>query len=128
MGTVQSYKDLLIWQKGIEIVKEVYSICAELPKDEIFVLQSQLKRSSISISSNIAEGWWRNYTKSYVQFLSYSTGSLLELETQLIIAQELSFILTEKFNRIQDLITEQSKMLNAFINAVKANKCLLTLG
>ncbi|TYP76991.1 four helix bundle protein [Aquimarina intermedia] len=121
MGTVQSYKDLLIWQKGIEIVKEVYSICAELPKDEIFALQSQLKRSSISISSNIAEGWGRNYTKSYVQFLSYSRGSLLELETQLIIAQELSFISTEKFNRIQDLITEQSKMLNAFIKAVKAN-------
>lgn len=118
MNSIKSYKDLLIWQKGIEIVKEIYLICVDFPKDELYGLQSQIKRSSISIPSNIAEGWGRNYSKSYVQFLNYSRGSLLELETQMIIALELNFISIEKFNKIQSLITEESKMLNAFIKSI----------
>jgi len=120
MGQIKTYKDLLIWQKGIQIVKEIYLICKnEIPKDELYGLQSQIKRSSISIPSNIAEGWGRNYTKSYIQFLKYSRGSLLELETQIIIAKELDFISTDSFNKIQELITEESKMLNAFIKSVE---------
>ncbi len=118
MSEIRTYKDLLIWQKGIEIVKETYLLCKEIPSDEIFGLQSQIKRSSISIPSNIAEGWGRNYTKNYLQFLKYSRGSLLELETQIIIAKELNFISTESFNKIQNLITEESKMLNAFIKSI----------
>ena len=105
MSSVTTYKDLLIWQKGIEIVKEVYLLCKELPKEELYGLTSQIKRSSVSIPSNIAEGWGRNYTKSYIQFLKYSRGSLLELETQIIIAKELDFISTEMFAKIQKLIT-----------------------
>ncbi len=118
MSKINTYKDLLIWQKGIEIVKLAYLLCKEIPKDELFGLQNQIKRSSVSIPSNIAEGWGRNYTKSYVQFLKYSRGSLLELETQIIIAKELNFISIESFNKIQDLITEESKMLNAFIKSI----------
>ncbi|RTE54925.1 four helix bundle protein [Arenibacter aquaticus] len=118
MNEVKTYKDLLIWQKGIELVKEVYSICQELPNDELFGLKSQIKRSSISIPSNIAEGWGRNYTKNYVQLLRVSRGSLLELETQIIISKELNFISTDSYNRIQALITEESKMLNAFIKSI----------
>ncbi|WP_347923757.1 four helix bundle protein [Pontimicrobium sp. SW4] len=119
MDKIKTYKDLLVWQKGIEIVKETYLICKEIPNDELFGLQSQIKRSSISIPSNIAEGWGRNYTKNYIQFLKYSKGSLLELETQIIIAKELNFIATESFNKIQGLITEESKMLNAFIKSIE---------
>ncbi|UZO81923.1 four helix bundle protein [Aquimarina sp. ERC-38] len=119
MKSVKTYKDLLIWKKGIEIVKEIYKICKSLPKEELFSLQSQLKRSSISIPSNIAEGWGRNSTKSYVQFLNYARGSLMELETQIIITYELKFISIETYNKIQDLITEESKMLNAFIKSVQ---------
>ncbi|WP_052143668.1 four helix bundle protein [Wocania ichthyoenteri] len=100
MTKVKSYKDLLIWQKGIEIVKETYLVCKEIPNEELYGLQNQIKRSSVSISSNIAEGWGRNYTKNYIQFLKYSRGSLLELETQIIIAKELDFISTESFNKI----------------------------
>jgi four helix bundle protein len=118
MGQIKTYKDLLIWQKGIQIVKETYLICNQIPKDELYGLQSQIKRSSISIPSNIAEGWGRNYTKSYIQFLKYSRGSLLELETQMIIAKELNFISIESFNKIQGLITEENKMLNAFIKSI----------
>ena len=118
MNKVSTYKDLLVWQKGIQIVKEVYLAIGEFPKEELYGLQSQIKRSSISIPSNIAEGWGRNYSKSYVQFLKYARGSLLELETQIIIAQELNFISIENFNKIQSLITEESKMLNAFIKSI----------
>ena len=118
MSEIKTYKDLLIWQKGIEIVKETYLLCKEIPNDEIFGLQSQIKQSSISIPSNIAEGWGRNYTKNYLQFLKYSRGSLLELGTQTIVAEELNFITIESFNKVQDLITEESKMLNAYIKSI----------
>lgn len=119
MPEIKSYKDLLIWQKGIQIVKEIYKLCELLPKDEIFGLQSQLKRASISIPSNIAEGYGRNYTKSYKQFLTTSRGSLLELETQIIIAIELNFITNDNGKKVIDLINEENKMLNAFINSLK---------
>jgi four helix bundle protein len=118
MSSIKTYKDLLIWQKGIQIVKEVYLVCKSFPKDEQYGLTSQIKRSAVSIPSNIAEGWGRKYTKSYIQFLKYSRGSLLELETQIIIAKELNFISIEEYNRIQSLITEESKMLNAFIKSI----------
>lgn len=120
MSDIKSYKDLLIWQKGIQIVKEVYMLCKLLPNDELYGLQSQLKRASISIPSNIAEGYGRNYTKNYKQFLAFSRGSLLEVETQIIIAIELNYISAEKCNKVLDLINEENKMLNAFINSIKS--------
>ncbi|MDP3314358.1 four helix bundle protein [Lutibacter sp.] len=69
MSSIKSYKDLLIWKKGIQLVKEIYLLCKDLPKDEVFGLQSQMKRAAISIPSNIAEGYGRNYTQNYIQFL-----------------------------------------------------------
>ena len=87
MSSIKSYKDLLIWQKGIQLVKEIYLICKDLPKDEVFGLQSQMKRAAISIPSNIAEGYGRNYTQNYIQFIKIARGSLLELETQIIISK-----------------------------------------
>lgn len=118
MSVIKTYKDLLIWQKGIEIVKEVYQICLEIPKDEEYGLKSQIKRAFISIPSNIAEGWGRGYTKNYIQYLKYARGSLLELETQIIIVQELDFISAASLNKIRELITEESKMINAFIKSI----------
>jgi len=115
---IKSYKDLLVWQKGIVIVKEIYLLCANLPKNEIYGLQSQMKRAAVSIPSNIAEGYGRNYTQNYIQFLKIARGSLLELETQIIISKELGFINTDKFNQIINLITEENKMLNAFIKSI----------
>ncbi len=113
-----TYRDLLIWQKGIVLVKLVYNNLNSFPKDEVFGLQSQIKRAVISVPSNIAEGWGRNSTQSYIHFLRISRGSLFELETQIIIAKELSFISESKFNEIIELITEESKMLNAFIKSL----------
>ena len=118
MGDIKTYKDLLIWQKGITLVKTIYTNLESFPKDEIFGLQSQIKRAAVSIPSNIAEGWGRNSTISYIHFLKIARGSLFELETQIIIANELNFISDLKFNEIIQIITEESKMLNAFIKSL----------
>ena len=118
MSDIQNYRDLLIWQKGIDLVKLVYGSFESFPKDEIFGLQNQMKRAAVSIPSNIAEGWGRSSTQNYIQFLRIARGSLFELETQLIIAKELNFITDIKFNEIAALITEESKMLNAFIKTL----------
>ena len=115
---ISSYKDLLVWQKEIKLVKETYLLTRLLPEDEKFGLISQMKRCSVSIPSNIAEGWGRNSTKSYVQFLRIARGSLLELETQVIICKELAYTSNENYNKINSLIVEESKMLNALIKAV----------
>ena len=118
MGDIKTYKDLLIWQKGITLVKTIYTNLESFPKDEIFGLQSQIKRAAVSIPSNIAEGWGRSSTISYIHFLKIARGSLFELETQIIIANELNFISDLKFNEITQIITEESKMLNAFIKSL----------
>ena len=117
MTEIKSYKDLLIWQKGIDIIIKLYQLVEGFPKEEIYALTSQLKRAAISISSNIAEGYGRNSTQSYIHFVSISRGSLFELETQLIVAQKLKFIKNETlFSDLMNQITEESKMLNSFLN------------
>jgi four helix bundle protein len=118
MNDIKTYKDLLIWQKGILLVKIIYTNLGSFPKDEIFGLQSQIKRAAVSIPSNIAEGWGRSSTVSYSHFLKIARGSLYELETQIIIAKELNFISQLNFNEITQIITEESKMLNAFIKSL----------
>ena len=122
MTHIQSYKDLLIWQKGIDLVKLIYLLCKELPKEEVYGLQSQMKRAAISVPSNIAEGHGRNYTQNYIQFLRMARGSLLELETQLIISKELKLIGCKLYQKVQGLIIEENKMLNAFIKSISNKK------
>lgn len=122
MTHIQSYKDLLIWQKGMALVKSIYLLCEQLPKKEVFGLQSQMKRAVISIPSNIAEGYGRNYTQNYVQFLRIARGSLFELETQLIISKELKLVGNKLYQKVQGLITEENKMLNAFIKSISKER------
>ncbi|MGG7034818.1 MAG: four helix bundle protein [Flavobacterium sp.] len=115
MGNIKSYKDLLIWQKGIQIVILTYKIVKDFPKEKIYALTSQIKRASVSIPSNIAEGYGRNGDKTFNHFLNISRGSLFELETQLLIASELGFISNINFyDQLIHLIEEESKMINAF--------------
>jgi four helix bundle protein len=86
---IQSYRKLIVWQKSFELVKDVYSLTKELPKDEQFGLVSQMRRCAVSIPSNIAEGQQRNNAKEYRQFLGIARGSAAELSTQLLLIQEL---------------------------------------
>ena len=117
-----NYKNLKIWQLGIGIANDVSDILVDFPKHERYDLSSQLSRCSVSIPSNIAEGFSRT-DKSFSHFIDISRGSLYELETQLLIAKELDFIQDlNMFNHIISLINEESKMINAFYNTLsKAN-------
>lgn len=113
---INSYKDLLIWQKGIDLAVDAYLLTRDFPENEKFALSSQVKRSASSIPANIAEGYGRQSTKSYSQFVKISRGSLFELETHLILAERLGYIIkTELYNKIKDQIIEEGKMINAFI-------------
>ena len=117
MNSIKSYKDLLIWQKGIQITNDVYALVMSFPNEELYALTSQIKRSTVSIPSNIAEGFGRNSTKSYLHFLKISRGSLFELETQLIIAKNQNFIKNDDLlDTIMNHIFEESKMINSYIN------------
>jgi four helix bundle protein len=119
MSTIKSYKDLLIWQKGFDIVISTYKLSKSFPQEELYALTSQIKRAAISIPSNIAEGYGRNTDKSFSHFIDISRGSLYELETQLLIAKELEFVKDiNLFNHIISLINEESKMINSFYNSL----------
>lgn len=101
MNSIKSYKDLLIWQKGFEIVVSTYKLTKTFSQEELYALTNQIKRASVSIPSNIAEGYGRNTDKSFSHFIDIARGSLYELETQLLIAKELEFIQDLKmFNHV----------------------------
>ncbi len=119
MSNINSYKDLKIWQKGIELVEIIYKITASFPQNEQYGLTSQIKRSSVSVPSNIAEGWGRGYNSNFLQFIKIARGSLYELETQLLIAYKIQLISKEDFELIQNLIVIESKMINSFITSLK---------
>lgn len=103
MANVKTFKELEIWQLGIDLVTNVYKITRTFPREEIYGLSSQMRRCAISVPSNIAEGSARNSVKEFIQFLSISLGSIAELETQLIIAKNLNYINHFDFDFIDKL-------------------------
>ena len=107
-------EDLKIWKKLIKLTKTVYLLTSELPSDEKYGLNSQIKRSAISIPSNIAEGAGRNSNKEFKYFLSVANGSAYELQTQLILSTELNLIAKEKVNPVIELCIEIQKMNYSF--------------
>jgi len=109
----KNFKDLLVWQRGIELVKNVYRLTADFPSEEKFGLTSQMRRAAVSIPSNIAEGQARNTTGEFIQFLAIAQGSLAELETQLIVASELGFRTVESTTLMSADIVQLRKMLYA---------------
>ena len=114
---MSGFKQLKVWQKGIDLVIKVYKITESFPKSEMYGLFSQLRRCAVSIPSNIAEGSSRNNPKEFTQFLYIAQGSLSELDTQLILAQLLGYI--QDFNDIEELIRQIRTMLTGLIKAQK---------
>ncbi|PYV38174.1 MAG: four helix bundle protein [Acidobacteria bacterium] len=112
-GKLKSYKDLLVWQKSIALVKGIYRLTRSFPPDERFGLVSQLRRAAVSVPSNIAEGQSRHTCGEFVQFLSHAEGSLAELETQILIAVDLDFCSQEEANQALAQIEELQRMLNS---------------
>lgn len=118
--SIQSYKDLLIWQKGMDLATEAYRLANKFPEQERFALANQIKRSASSIPANIAEGYGRQSTKSYMQFVKISRGFLFELETHLLLADRLGYVGDlQLFEQIQLKITEEGKMLNGFLKKLE---------
>src|SRR5664279_26000 len=115
---VRSYRELVVWQKAVALVTDVYSITKGFPRDEIYGLTSQLRRSAVSIPSNIAEGQGRTTKGEFIQFLCHARGSLFELETQIIIAKELSYIAPEIHGRVTEQITEVARILNGLLTSL----------
>lgn len=114
-GNIRSYKDLIVWQKGVKLVGEVYALTTGFPREEQFGLTNQIRRASVSIPANIAEGWGRDSTKNYIQFLRVARGSLYELETLFVIANDLELIDSKGKTSVSSRIEEIGKMLNKLI-------------
>ena len=111
--STQSYKDLIVWQKGIELAKAVYKLTMSFPAEEKFGLVSQMRRAAVSIPSNIAEGQARRTTPEFIQFVTHAQGSTAELDTQIILAVELQFCPKTIALPLYELTHEIRRMLNA---------------
>jgi four helix bundle protein len=117
---VNSYRELKVWQLGMEITKEVYLLTKQYPRDEIYGLTSQTRRAAVSIPANIAEGHERDSTKEYLHHVSYAQGSLAELETHLLLANDLGYSTLSLTEKTLDKCFNESKMLTSLRRALKA--------
>jgi four helix bundle protein len=116
---IRSYRDLVAWQKAVELVTEIYRLTHAFPKEEMFGLMSQMRRAAVSIPSNIAEGHGRLSRKEYIYFLGNARGSLAELETQIIIARNLGFLEEAVMNRVLDQAGELGRILNGLLASIR---------
>lgn len=112
---IKTHKDLMIWQRSVELVTWVYRITNDYPKSEIYCLTNQIRRAVISIPSNIAEGAGRKSTKELIQFLYIALGSISELETQFIISKNLNYINQTQFTQLCNELQELIRMTTALI-------------
>jgi four helix bundle protein len=111
-----SFRDLIVWQRSIQLSVAIYRLTADFPRDEIYGLTSQLRRAGVSVASNIAEGYGRGSTGEYKQFLGMARGSNMEVQTQLAIAKELDFGAIERREIAESLSHEVGKMVVAMMN------------
>ena len=116
---LRTFKDLKVWQKAYGLCLEVYAICKKFPRDERFELSSQVRRAVVSIPSNIAEGYARETTKDYLRFLSIASGSLAELETQLLLCKDLELCGDPEVRAVLESLAEVERMLAALIRSLK---------
>jgi four helix bundle protein len=116
MSEILSYKDLDVWQQSRVLVKTIYELTKKFPKEEQFGLTSQIRRAAISVPSNIAEGCGRNHTKDSIQFFFVARGSIYELETQLLLSEDLGFVTKEDAEQSLNQVIRCKKLINGFIN------------
>ena len=112
---IKSFRDLEIWRKGINLVKEIYKETATFPREELYGLTSQIRRAAVSVPSNFAEGYIRQHRAEFKHFLGIALGSLAELETQMIISKELGYISDESSERLIDQIHVLGKMTRSLL-------------
>lgn len=117
-----SYKDLLVWQRAIDLAGAVYELTRQLPREELYGLMSQIRRCAVSIPSNIAEGRNRGTRKDYLQFLRIAYGSGAELETQLVICKKIYQSQGLNYGKVEGLLNEVMRMLNVMIRKLQPQK------
>jgi four helix bundle protein len=115
---IRNYRDLIAWQRAMDLVEKVYLATKEMPKEELYGLTSQLPRAAVSIPSNIAEGQGRRTDKDFGNFLAIARGSLHEAETQILIAEPLKFIKKESVNAQLETAAEVGRLINGLMNAL----------
>jgi four helix bundle protein len=120
--SVRDFRDLVVWQRSIDLAEEVYKVTRRFPREELFGMTSQVRKSTVSISSNIAEGSGRATTKDLLNFLSTARGSLRETESLLILSQRLRFLTQSQLKRAFELIQEIGKMLTSLRRKLKNRK------
>jgi four helix bundle protein len=120
-AAVKSYRDLIAWQKAMELVGAVYQLTRQLPKEEQFGLTSQLRRAAVSVPSNIAEGQSRFSKPDFSRFLMMARGSISEIETQLLICVQLAYLKPESIESVLQVATECGKIVNGLRDSLKAD-------
>ena len=116
---METHKDLRVWQQSIEMVTSIYLMTKAFPKDELFGLVSQMRRAAVSVPSNIAEGYARGTDREKLHFLRISSGSMSEIETQLMLSLNLGYVSQEAFDELSEKVTSLWKQLNALISSLK---------
>ncbi len=119
MGTIRSYKDLTVWQKAYQLCLDIYKVTKRFPKEEVYGLTSQIRRSAVSVPSNIAEGYGRRTRPAYIQFLNIAYGSVCELETQMLLSKDLAYMNDGKLKEIINDIGDVERMLTGLIKSLK---------
>ncbi|GAB5555858.1 MAG: four helix bundle protein [Schleiferiaceae bacterium] len=118
---MKTHRDLIIWRKSIEFATKIYKVARNFPKDEVYGLNSQLKRSAVSIPSNIAEGAARDTKKDFIRFLSIATSSAVELETQLIICKNVDLLGSKTYSELNAELLSILKLLHGLKRGVMNN-------
>jgi len=116
----ESYRDLIAWRKAMDLVTDIYRVTRSFPRDELYGLTNQLRRAAVSVPSNIAEGQARFSPKEFHHFLSHARGSLVEIETQLTIAQNLDYLSPDLAQPVLDKAAELGRVLNGLIASIKS--------
>lgn len=119
---ISSYKDLIVWQKSIDLTSKAYELTKKFPREEIYGITSQIRRAASSIPANIAEGSARGYIKEYINFLSIAYGSGAELETFLVIAKELNYLSADEYAKMAEILSEIMRMLNGLLKKLKTKR------
>ncbi|NPU98920.1 MAG: four helix bundle protein [Candidatus Omnitrophica bacterium] len=116
--SLKSYRELIVWQRGMELAELIYKLTKEFPKEELYGLTSQVRRAAVSVPSNIAEGQGRNSTKEFRNHLSMAYGSLQELETQILLAHRLGYLKQEGLQATLSLSGEVGRLINALSSSL----------
>ena len=122
MATFQKFEDIEAWQRARELTREIYTVSNENPFSKDFGLRDQVRKTSVSIMSNIAEGFERDGTKEFIQFLSVAKGSSGELRSQLYVAFDQGYLEEERFERLLGIVLETSRMIGGLINYLRKSK------